>query len=159
MSIKPEGKILYKETRRILRNAKENNRLVLFVGAGTSVDPEMPLWSEAIEQIASKIPFFDKDKMYDPLRIPQYYYNSRGKKLFVPDAGRKKISAGNILVMEGDYRSDWQDRGFVSGRSFYGKYSEYDFAVSGWSVTSDRMGSENVLVERIAVWYNMLGWD
>lgn len=76
-----------------------------------------------------------------------------------PDAGRTKISAGNTLVMEGDYRSDWQDRGFVSGRSFYGKYSEYDFAVSGWGVTSDRMGSKSALVERTAVWYNMLGWD
>ena len=80
MSIKPEGRILYKETRRILKDAKENNRLVLFVGAGASMDPGMPSWSQAIEQIASKLPLSNQDKMYDPLKIPQYYYNSRGKK-------------------------------------------------------------------------------
>ena len=38
MSITQEGKILYNETRRIIRNAKDHNRLVLFVGAGASMD-------------------------------------------------------------------------------------------------------------------------
>lgn len=80
MSISEEGKQLYNETRRIIREAKSNGQLVLFVGAGASVDPGMPLWGQAIEQIASKLPLTDKDKPYDPLKIPQYYYNFRGKK-------------------------------------------------------------------------------
>lgn len=80
MSINEEGIRLYKETRRIIREAKSNGRLVLFVGAGASVDSGMPLWSQAIEQIASNLSLTDKDKPYDSLKIPQYYYNSRGKK-------------------------------------------------------------------------------
>ena len=80
MSISKDGKQLYNETRRIIRKAKSNGRLVLFVGAGASVDPGMPLWGDAIKQIASKLPLIDKDQPYDSLKIPQYYYNSRGKK-------------------------------------------------------------------------------
>lgn len=83
MSITQEGKILYNETRRIIRNAKDHNRLVLFVGAGASMDSGMPSWSQAIEQIASKLPLSDNDKLYDPLKIPQYYFNSRGKKEYI----------------------------------------------------------------------------
>ena len=40
MSITQEGKILYNETRRIIRNAKDHNRLVLFVGAGRKKVPD-----------------------------------------------------------------------------------------------------------------------
>ena len=80
MSIKSEGKLIYKETRHIIREAKENGRLVLFLGAGASKDSGIPLWEEEIEQIALKLPLTDKDKPYDSLKISQYYYNSRGKK-------------------------------------------------------------------------------
>ena len=80
MEIKAEGKLIYDETRRILREAQLNNRLVLFVGAGASVDPGMPTWSRAIEQIAEKLPLIDSNKTYDSLKIPQFYYNERGKK-------------------------------------------------------------------------------
>lgn len=83
MSITQEGKILYNETRRIIRNAKDHNRLVLFVGAGASMDSGMPSWSQAIEQIASRLPLSDNDKQYDPLKIPQYYFNFRGKKEYI----------------------------------------------------------------------------
>ena len=83
MSITQEGKILYNETRRILRNAKDHNRLVLFVGAGASMDSGMPSWPQAIEQIASRLPLSDNDRPYDSLKIPQYYFNSRGKKEYI----------------------------------------------------------------------------
>lgn len=80
LSISEDGKQLYIETRRIIREAKSKGRLVLFVGAGASVDSGLPLWRDAIKQIASNLPLTDIEKPYDSLKIPQYYYNSRGKK-------------------------------------------------------------------------------
>lgn len=81
MSLSKEGKIKYKETKRIIREAMSNNQLVLFVGAGASVDSGMPLWEDAINKIAEKMPLIDEQK--DALKIPQYYYNARGKKEYI----------------------------------------------------------------------------
>lgn len=53
-------------------------QLVLFVGAGASVDAGMPLWSNAIKQIKEKLSL--EDENLDYLIIPQYYYNARGQK-------------------------------------------------------------------------------
>lgn len=80
MRIKPEGKLIYDETRRIIRKAKADNRLVIFVGAGVSMDCGMPSWSQAVKQIASRLPLTYKDASCDLLKIPQFYYNFRGKK-------------------------------------------------------------------------------
>ena len=38
----------YEESKRIIKEAQENNKLVLFVGAGASISSGMPSWSEAI---------------------------------------------------------------------------------------------------------------
>lgn len=78
LSILQEGKITYKETKRIIYEAMENEQLVLFVGAGASADSGMPLWREAISKIAEKMQLTDDQNDY--LKVPQYYYNSRGKK-------------------------------------------------------------------------------
>lgn len=78
LSLLQEGKITYKETKRIIYEAMENEQLVLFVGAGASVDSGMPLWKEAISKIAEKMQLTDDQNDY--LKVPQYYYNSRGKK-------------------------------------------------------------------------------
>ncbi len=78
MSISENGKALYKETRRILRNAMNEKQLVLFVGSGASVDSGMPLWGKAVKSIADAMSL--SDNYEDFLKIPQYYYNSRGKK-------------------------------------------------------------------------------
>lgn len=68
----------YEESRRLIRAAANNHNLVLFVGAGTSLDAGMPSWGEAVSQIASRLQMsFDASDM---LKIPQYYYNARGKK-------------------------------------------------------------------------------
>ena len=71
-----------------------------------------------------------------------------------PNAGRAKISAGNILVMEGDFKSNWKDECIIAGRAFYRKYSEYDFTITGGNFVSNYMESESALVERSGVWYN-----
>ena len=69
----------YEESRRILQTAQDDKQLVLFVGAGTSIESGMPLWKDAVRQIASRLNI-PEDEDIDVLRIPQYYYNSRGKK-------------------------------------------------------------------------------
>lgn len=74
------GEKKYTETKRLIRNAMRERQLVLFVGAGASVDSGMPLWSQAIMQIVEKLGLEnDRDKL-DNLIIPQYYYNARGRK-------------------------------------------------------------------------------
>ena len=82
MSILESGKQLYKETKRIINDAKNSGQLVLFVGAGASIDSGMPLWKEAIEKIAEKMSLTDNQN--DPMKIPQYYFNTRGKKEYTP---------------------------------------------------------------------------
>lgn len=74
------GKPKYAETKRQIQRARNEGRLVLFIGAGASVDSGMPLWSKAVEQIAERLGISPKDPQYDMLKIPQYYYNARGKK-------------------------------------------------------------------------------
>ena len=63
-------------------------------------------------------------------------------------------STGNILVMEGDFKSNWKDECIIAGRAFYRKYSEYDFTIPGGNFVSNYMESESALVERSGVWYN-----
>lgn len=55
------------------------NQLVLFVGAGASIDSGMPSWNKATEKINTKLGF---DKTGDNLLAPQYYYNTYGKKKY-----------------------------------------------------------------------------
>lgn len=68
----------YEETFRILKEAKNEKRLVLFVGAGASFDSGMPLWSDAIDTISKALGL--PKGTDDALKIPQYYFNSRAKK-------------------------------------------------------------------------------
>lgn len=65
----------------ILHEAYKSKKLVLFVGAGADVSSGLPLWSSAIEQFCKHMNISSEDA--DNLRIPQYYYNSRGKKEYV----------------------------------------------------------------------------
>ena len=68
----------YAESKRLIRKAMIEKHLVLFIGAGTSVDAGIPLWKDAITEIATKLQI-DPAKM-DVLVVPQYYFNARGKK-------------------------------------------------------------------------------
>lgn len=72
----------YKEEIRILRKAMLNQKLVVFVGAGTSLDSGMPSWFDAIRMIADRLGIRD-DGNLDYMKIPQYYYNARGNKEYV----------------------------------------------------------------------------
>lgn len=68
----------YAESKRIIQQAMDDHQLVLFVGAGASIASGMPSWGDAIQNIANRLSISDKDLDY--LRIPQYYFNARGKK-------------------------------------------------------------------------------
>ena len=68
----------YAESKRLICKAMLEKHLVLFIGAGTSVNAGVPLWKKAIEEIAAKL-HIDPAKT-DVLVVPQYYFNARGKK-------------------------------------------------------------------------------
>lgn len=72
----------YEESKRIIQEAQENNQLVLFVGAGASIDSGMPSWSDALDKMKKRLGYEEKEDRLlpdDPLKIPQYYFNQRGK--------------------------------------------------------------------------------
>ena len=43
------------ESKRVIRNASDNNKLVLFIGAGVSKNSGIPLWSELMAKIKRKL--------------------------------------------------------------------------------------------------------
>ena len=76
----------YEEDIRIIRNAMLNNKLLVFVGAGISLDSGVPGWTDAIKIISKRLygnDIKDIKEGNDTLKIPQYYYNSRGQKEYV----------------------------------------------------------------------------
>lgn len=77
MGVSKIGLAKYSEDKRLIRQARDEKQLVLFVGSGASVDAGMPLWKDAIKVIADRLGIADN---LDYLKVPQYYYNSRGKK-------------------------------------------------------------------------------
>lgn len=76
MDINQTLRASYEESKRIIKEAQANNKLVLFVGAGASIDSKMPSWKEAIGKVKKRLGI----KENDYLKIPQYYYDARGKK-------------------------------------------------------------------------------
>lgn len=74
-----EGNTKYSESKKLINQANKEKQLVLFIGAGASVDSGMPLWKDAIKIIANRLGM-DSSKSLDNLIVPQYYYNSRGEK-------------------------------------------------------------------------------
>ncbi|WP_372999851.1 SIR2 family protein [Lutispora sp.] len=71
--------INYSEDRRILKQAITDNKLVVFVGAGASINSGIPLWKDAVQKIYERIGSTALDKN-DTLKIPQVYFNARGEK-------------------------------------------------------------------------------
>ncbi len=76
-----------------IRNAKDNGRLVIFVGAGVSKNSNIPGWYQLIKAFSKELPYnkcnsceaidtcegYECDFSTDEfLKIPQYYYNTYG---------------------------------------------------------------------------------
>lgn len=73
---------IYEEEKRLIKEAENKNRLVIFVGAGTSISAGIPSWSQAIDEILEKMDDSIKNSE-DFLKVPQYYYNEYGKNNYV----------------------------------------------------------------------------
>lgn len=85
----------YLEEKRLIMKAASEKKLTIFVGAGVSLDSGMPGWEEAVKEIGKCLglnPISDADI----LKIPQYYYNQRGKKDYV-ELMRKIFKYGENL--------------------------------------------------------------
>lgn len=64
-----------------IQEASENNKLVVFVGAGVSANSGIPTWGALIEEMSKDLGNFDDINSSDAyLKIPQFYYNERGEK-------------------------------------------------------------------------------
>lgn len=81
---------IYEEEKRLIKEAENSNRLVIFVGAGTSIPSGIPSWSKAIGAIRERIDDSEDDanknevkNSDDFFKIPQYYYNEHGKNNYV----------------------------------------------------------------------------
>ena len=88
----------YAEERRILKHAMQKKKLVVFVGAGVSLDAGVPGWHEAITMIAKRLNRPDEE--IDYLKIPQFYYNARGKKEYVETIKKIFKCDANLDVQE-----------------------------------------------------------
>lgn len=73
----------YKEERRLIRKARENKKLVIFVGAGASLPSGMPNWKQAIDKFKEHLYLGKNEEQNDYFKIPQLYYNARGEKEYV----------------------------------------------------------------------------
>lgn len=71
----------YREAKRIIQEAKDADQLVLFIGAGVSINSGMPSWRDAVQHIGNLLGL-GKIENSDFLKIPQYYYNSHGKQAY-----------------------------------------------------------------------------
>ena len=66
---------------RVLKAAISERKLVIFAGAGVSMDSGAPLWGELINNLRREINIPDNET--DVLRIAQMYYNERQQKEFI----------------------------------------------------------------------------
>lgn len=66
-----------------LKKDIDNNKLVIFVGAGVSANSKCPSWNTLIDKFADELGInkVDRKESIDYfLKVPQYYYIERGKK-------------------------------------------------------------------------------
>ena len=63
---------------KIIKKAISDKKLVIFSGAGVSIDAGIPSWTQLIEKLQEEIntPVWETDS----LRIAQMHYNERGSK-------------------------------------------------------------------------------
>lgn len=70
----------FKNNVSLIKRAINNDKLVVFAGAGVSKDSGIPLWNELIEDIKGYLNEDIKEDNYDPLKIAQILYNEKGEK-------------------------------------------------------------------------------
>lgn len=75
-----------------ISEASKSNRLVVFVGAGVSMNSEIPSWNELIQALKKELPSNLKDEA-DDLKTAQLYKDSRGHKEYI-DKIKKELKYG-----------------------------------------------------------------
>lgn len=85
----------------LIRNAKEEDRLIIFIGSGVSFNSGVPQWKGLVQELARQLSYhkckkceyrknYEKCQQYrecnitgdEFLKIPQFYYNAHPKKYF-----------------------------------------------------------------------------
>lgn len=66
---------------KVIKNAINTKKLVVFAGSGISVDSGVPSWGKLIEEIKKELDLPENENDY--LKIPQIYYNERQEKEYV----------------------------------------------------------------------------
>ena len=89
----------WQESIEYIRDAKDNNRLVIFIGAGVSMNSSLPSWYGLIQKIADELGYSkcnpscqdctksgcsakDEFSQEDFLKIPEYYYSTVDEKTY-----------------------------------------------------------------------------
>lgn len=82
----------------IIKQAIADNKLVIFAGAGISIDAGVPLWKDVINSLKKDIVIPEYETDY--LRIVQMYFNERGQKEYTESIRKilnhKKIRHNDI---------------------------------------------------------------
>lgn len=82
----------------IIKNAINTNKLVIFAGAGISIDANVPSWSSLIDKIKNELDLPENEK--DFLKIAQIYFNDRQEKEYIDKIrsalGHKKLRYNEI---------------------------------------------------------------
>lgn len=76
----------YSEDFHRIQSAYYNQSLVLFVGAGASIDAGIPCWRDAVRQFMDGLAETGQFNQDDNLLIPQLYYNERGSGDYIRKA-------------------------------------------------------------------------
>lgn len=84
----------FKESIHILHDAYISKKLILFIGSGADHDSGLPLWDDAIKVFCKHLNISPSG--VDNLKIPQLYYNSRGR---MPPELRKAHQDNDRAVM------------------------------------------------------------
>lgn len=83
---------------KVIKNAINTKKLVVFAGAGISIDSGVPSWSRLIDEIKNELDLPESEK--DFLKIPQIYYNERQEKEYIEKIrnvlGHKKLKHNEI---------------------------------------------------------------
>ncbi|PGV02793.1 SIR2 family protein [Bacillus thuringiensis] len=66
-----------------IRKAKEQDKLVVFVGAGVSVNSKLPTWYDLVSELAEEMGMSVGNSVDSFMQIPQYYFNERGEKEYL----------------------------------------------------------------------------
>mgnify|MGYP000915011603 FL=1 len=64
----------------IIKDALQNDSLILFVGAGVSVNSGLPGWNSLVDLFRKEL---NLEEVQDNLRVAQYYYNAFGQNQYL----------------------------------------------------------------------------